>query len=525
MSTHPDTILSDVDVDLEGRVLKCVARSPLLPYPITLINIYAPSAEPDTQAFYEAFPASLEAHRLIMGGDFNTHLDPAIDRAPPAPNSQNRKGSSHRLRVITSAASLTDVHRHFSPKGDQFTYSHRRSRMRSRLDLFWVSPSLISKTTDVTLLDPPGTSYDHMAIQIEIRNSVAPKSGYGQWRFNSSLADDELYTATLKAHWHYLLTTRESFRTPGHFWNAVKQEFQSLTTTYAAHSQRRESHDQLEKLRNQLAAHVDRRTEALRIRSRLNWTDQGEKSTAYFHRRIAGRRAVNAMTSLKRADGTRTEDPSEIARMATHFYTELYAGDPTSTTDQNTLLNHVDKTLSTEAREKLEEPISEEEVRRAIRLAPKNKSPGPDGITAEFYRAFEDELAPTIQLLFNEALTMDSPINFSKKATIQQFLCIWRSILFPQCFPEMRQAVKYHDLIFSGCFVCGVASRIAFLGILIGPSSFICTKEGNHGADGQYGVTIVRFSCSNITFRRTRAFIVYGGLAYGLPSFSQFYGT
>ncbi|KAL1924945.1 uncharacterized protein VTP21DRAFT_4599 [Calcarisporiella thermophila] len=82
------------------------------------------------------------------------------------------------------------------------------------------------------------------------------------------------------------------------------------------------------------------------------------------------------------------------------------------------LLNHVDKALSTEARGNLEEPISEEEVRRAIRLAPKNKSPGPDGITAEFYRAFEDELAPTMQRHFNEALTTDNPINFSKKATI-----------------------------------------------------------------------------------------------------------
>ncbi|KAL1916846.1 uncharacterized protein VTP21DRAFT_5550 [Calcarisporiella thermophila] len=33
LSTHPDTILSDVDIALEGRVLKCVARFPLLPYP------------------------------------------------------------------------------------------------------------------------------------------------------------------------------------------------------------------------------------------------------------------------------------------------------------------------------------------------------------------------------------------------------------------------------------------------------------------------------------------------------------
>ncbi|KAL1914120.1 uncharacterized protein VTP21DRAFT_11749 [Calcarisporiella thermophila] len=125
-----------------------------------------------------------------------------------------------------------------------------------------------------------------MVIQIEIRNAAAPKSGYGQWRFNSSLANDEPYAATLKAHWHYLLTTRESFRTTGLFWNAAKQQFRSLTTAYAAQRQRcfraeetqlsralkrsqegqwtRESYARQEKIRNQLAAHVDRRVEALR---------------------------------------------------------------------------------------------------------------------------------------------------------------------------------------------------------------------------------------------------------------------
>ncbi|KAL1919872.1 uncharacterized protein VTP21DRAFT_1804 [Calcarisporiella thermophila] len=180
----------------------------------------------------------------------------------------------------------------------------------------------------------------------------------------------------------------------------------------------RESYAQLENIRNQLAAHVDRSAEALRIRSRLNWTDQGEKSTAYFYRRIAGRRAVKAMTSLKRADGTRTEDPSEIARMAAHFYTKLYTRDQTSTTDQDTILNYVDKTLSADDRGELDEPISEEAVRKAIQLAPKNKSPDPDGLTAEFYQAFEEEFAPTLQRLFNEALMTDNPMDFSKKATI-----------------------------------------------------------------------------------------------------------
>ncbi|KAL1916817.1 uncharacterized protein VTP21DRAFT_5521 [Calcarisporiella thermophila] len=94
--------------------------------------------------------------------------------------------------------------------------------------------------------------------------------------------------------------------------------------------------------------------------------------------------------------------------MAAHFYTELYTGEPTSTTDQDIILNYVDKTLSAEKRGKLEEPISEEE----------NKSPGPDGLTAEFYRAFEDDFALMLQQLFNEALMLDNPMDFLKKATI-----------------------------------------------------------------------------------------------------------
>ena len=48
--------------------------------------------------------------------------------------------------------------------------------------------------------------------------------------------------------------------------------------------------------------------------------------------------------------------------------------------------------LNQEETENLNRPITSTEIKTVIRNLPTNKSPGPDGFTAEFYQKFRGEL-------------------------------------------------------------------------------------------------------------------------------------
>ena len=50
--------------------------------------------------------------------------------------------------------------------------------------------------------------------------------------------------------------------------------------------------------------------------------------------------------------------------------------------------------LNQEEIENRNRPITSTEIETVIRNLPANKSPGPDGFTAEFYQKFRDELTP-----------------------------------------------------------------------------------------------------------------------------------
>ena len=58
--------------------------------------------------------------------------------------------------------------------------------------------------------------------------------------------------------------------------------------------------------------------------------------------------------------------------------------------------------LNQEEIENLKRPITSTDIETVIRNLPANKSPGPDGFTAEFYQKLREELTPILLKLFQK---------------------------------------------------------------------------------------------------------------------------
>ena len=71
--------------------------------------------------------------------------------------------------------------------------------------------------------------------------------------------------------------------------------------------------------------------------------------------------------------------------------------------------------LNQEEIENLNRPITSTEIKTVIRA---NKSPGPDGFTAEFYQKFREEITPTLLKLFQKIAEEGKLPNAFYEATI-----------------------------------------------------------------------------------------------------------
>ena len=82
------------------------------------------------------------------------------------------------------------------------------------------------------------------------------------------------------------------------------------------------------------------------------------------------------------------------------FYSRLYDTKPFNKTQTDENLKYVTNKLDYTQIKELNKPFKEEEIREVILKMTKDKSPGEDGITAEFYKVFIADLIPEFKRNF-----------------------------------------------------------------------------------------------------------------------------
>lgn len=118
--------------------------------------------------------------------------------------------------------------------------------------------------------------------------------------------------------------------------------------------------------------------------SRVQWLQLGDKNTAFFHNSLMHLQSRNRIHRLTNEEGVTITDPQEIGKLVVSYYERLLTATPTALPEHITSI--YPNTISDASRLIASLLIINEDIKNALFSIPDNKSPGPDGYNALFFK-------------------------------------------------------------------------------------------------------------------------------------------
>ena len=438
-----------------------------------LINCYAPNTNESKHQLkwlneIQEIIIKNNDSNIIIGGDLNDVFIPELDRykcKPNAPETDYVKA----WKTVCNEADLVDIWRMLNPEKRCYTWRQGSSAARlkqSRLD-YWLTS--IHMTYDLNTVDiSSSTGSDHSLIELNFYKNETAKRGPSFWRFNASLLKDKKYIEQINLSYKNAINKYNNMTDKGLMWDLIKMELRSATISYSKYKAKenrdniKEAIVQINDLEKQLNEqpsdelleeynkgkkliedYNNEKAQGAQIRSKVNWTEHGEKNTKFFLNLEKRNYNIKCITKLIDEEEKEITEADEILKYEEKFYKNLYTEKKNlnSATKQKEIDDYFkDDTLpkiNEDQKQSCESQLTLEEIGIALRNLKNGKSPGSDGFTTDFYKFFWPLIKDTVlqSLTFayqNDALSIDQRrgiINLiPKKDKDPRLLKNWRPI-------------------------------------------------------------------------------------------------
>ena len=423
-SPHFDFRMCNNTCDPHGRTIQTLIEHADRKF--NLINVYAPRTNAERRIYFHSISTYISnTDDNVLGGDFNCISDNKLDKLGGNPAA--RQTASTILNTITQQNNLTDIWRDRNRDVKKFTWTGKHSQnsfIHTRIDKIYISSQLTPFVTKTDIL--PFSFSDHDLISLTFDLNTQPR-GEGYWLFNNNLLDDGIFTTEIESFWTNWLTKKNEFNTPLKWWDTAKTNFKNIAVKRSTQLSKHQRHEyrRLEnkilhlqqrlangdnsisegylQAKNELQHYHLNQMAAIAARTKIQYAEEGEKSTRYFFSLENQQKTKQTIKVLTKNNLDTITDTHDIITETRAFYKKLYMAQPTDPYKQTEFLNITTPTLTQQDRNPCEGHITENELQTALKTMENNKSPGLDGLSTNFYKHFWPILGHELTHVYNYA--------------------------------------------------------------------------------------------------------------------------
>lgn len=424
-----DNYINHTFIGNNGRCLRINLNINDQDYHIT--NVYYPNERADQRRFTNTLLSNVTRGINIVGGDFNFIEDVELDVARnEGLNTSFRNCTVHDNFIqYKQLNNLCDLWRINYPTKKEYTHiANNKFKTQCRLDRIYTDQQLLLQNTHSRHIPCAYSDHDYIVSRIKINNI---KRGKGAWKLNNTLLK-KFSTKQMADFWEvnkYSLT-----QTHPHTWwdntkNKIKKTFiaigkqnkierdntyfrliDQLAALKTLQFNKHDVHIEIKDIETQIQEHMDVVNDGIRIRSRQDYVERGEKNTNYFYSKLKQNNKDKTIYSIK-DDSHSILTGSDMEKFITNFYKNLYTSENPEQRKindflENTTLNKIEE----DDNDLLSSFITPGECLRALKSMKNNKTPGPDGLTKEFYLHYWDIVGDDLtEVLNNSYLSGELP--------------------------------------------------------------------------------------------------------------------